>query len=87
MSVSQLTPESSASGGEVPDLKFMRLGIGDSMKAKRGTKKMSDSFGERNRQLSAPDQGENRTKKASSQSSQTWLEVSHPISWGVSWKK
>lgn len=87
MSVSQLTLESSASRGEVPDLKFMKLGIGDSMKAKRGTKKMSGSFGERNRQLSAPDQGENRTKKTSSQSSQTCLEVSHPISWGVSWKK
>ena len=87
MSASQLTPESSASEGEMPDLKFMRLGIGDSIKAKGGAKKMSDSFGERKCQLSAPHQGENRTEKTSSQSSQTWVEVSHPISWSVSWKK
>lgn len=47
----------------MPDLKFMRQGIGDKVKAKGGTKKMSYSFGGRRGWLGAPDQEENSNEK------------------------
>lgn len=59
----------------MPNLKFMRQGIGDKVKAKGGTKKMSYSFGGRRGWLGAPDQEENSNEKRSSQSSQTWGQV------------
>lgn len=47
----------------MPNLKFMRQGIGDKVKAKGGTKKMSYSFGGRRGWLGAPDQEENSNEK------------------------